>query len=94
MWGDDPYDYRKVQRDMHGMWVPDLPVSESISEDWVVDVDWVFTHASQYAVACVATGVRFIGDGFPECTPRIEEAATKAVELLWKRYQENVVKNT
>lgn len=93
MWGDNPNDYKKVRKDWNGRWVPDLPLSESIGEDWQVDVVWVFTNARQHAVDCIATGIRFVGDGFRECTPSIEEAATRVVKSLWDRYQKNIVKN-
>ncbi len=88
MWGDDPKDYRKVKRDEYGMMVPDLPTSETINDDWVVDVEWVSMNA--HVVACIATGIRFTGSGFFECPQYIQDKAFEVVELLWKRYEENV----
>ena len=92
MWGDNPEDYKKVRRDENGLWAPYLPVSENLNEDWVVDVEWVSMNAS--VVDCIITAVRFTGDGFSECPQHIQDKAMEIVDLLWKRYQENVVKNT
>jgi hypothetical protein len=88
VWGDNPEDYRKVQRNEHGMLEPDLPTSESVTDDWVVDVEWLSMNA--YVVDCIITGIRFTGSGFFECPQHIQDKAFKVVELLWKRYKENV----
>lgn len=94
MWGDRPEDYKILKADRRGLWSVALPTSERLSEDWQVDVIWTFTNASQYAVGCFATGIRFTGEGYRECPRHIDDAATKMAEMLWSRYQANVVKST
>ena len=94
MWGDDPKDYTKRERNHLGLWSVALPNCHRVTNDWYVDIEWVFTAGSEHAVACRAIEIRFTGNGFRECSPEIEEMAKRIVEMLWSRYQENVVKDT
>lgn len=93
MWGDNPDDYKQRERDPRGFWSVALPTSERINDDWVVDVEWIFQNY-EHAVCCIARYIRFTGEGFRECPQHIQDSAKKTVEMLWSRYQENVVKNT
>lgn len=68
-----------------------LPMSERVGDDWVVDVEWLFTAGSEYAVGCVATEIRFVGGGFRACPQYVVESAGRVVKELWSRYQENIV---
>jgi hypothetical protein len=91
MWGDDPEDYKKLVRNELGLWSVALPTCHRVIDDWYVDMEWIFTASSEYAVACIPTAIRFTGKGFRECSIEIENAAEKTVETLWSRYKENVI---
>ena len=90
MWGDDPDDYRAYQLDRYGLAMPDLPTSEKINDDWIVEVEWVFSMASRHPVGCVATSVRFAGEGLRECPQSVQDDGLKMADRLFARYREHV----
>jgi hypothetical protein len=99
MWGDDPNDYRTHDTDSDlfeergsGLLRETirLPHCERLTFDWVVDLRWVYQN-SFHAVALIATGIRFTGDGWQECPQRVEDLVKPTVDELFRRYQENCI---
>ncbi len=93
MWGDDPEDYRARVRGDHGLFVPDLPTSQKIDDDWTVDLEWMYTPVSPHPIACVAVNVRFTGNEFRPCPAHVQEAALKVPDKLFARYRDHFMRN-
>ena len=92
MWGDDPEDYQRFEMDDNGFRRIALPSEADLLCGCGVNLEWVFTNASEYAEGCIATGLSPCNShGWALQSLDVEEKAKALAHELFWRYRRNCV---